>query len=49
MAWAEGISPWILAERITKDKGMSLILMNNLEKKEYVHRKEEEDHTDDQQ
>lgn len=39
--WHEqGISQQILAERIAKDKACLTNLMNNLEKKGYVHRKE---------
>lgn len=40
--WHEqGISQQILAERIAKDKACLTNLMNNLEKKGYVHRKED--------
>ena len=40
--WHEqGISQQILAERIAKDKACLTNLMNNLEKKGYVYRKED--------
>ena len=38
---SRGISQQILAERIAKDKACLTNLMNNLEKKGYVHRKED--------
>ena len=41
MQRTQGISQQILAERIAKDKACLTNLMNNLEKKGYVHRKED--------